>query len=242
MIEVRHISKTYGKKHSIFTALDDVSFKIPDGASVAIIGKSGSGKSTLMHTMSGLDRPQSGEIVIDGEDILKLKSKEVDRFRATKMSFIFQSFFVQANETCFDNVSLPLEIAGVPKKERRAKVRKALEAVELGDKIKSKARNLSGGQKQRLAIARAIVNEPNILFADEPTGNLDSATGEVIENLLFNYNKKNGTTLIVVTHDPDLAKKCDMQLFIKDGKIVHPEADHKKPHTTKIPVGGRRVQ
>lgn len=243
MIEIKNLTKTYGKKNSVFTALDDVSFTIPDGASVAIIGKSGSGKSTLMHAMSGLDRPQTGEVVIDGSDILQLKSKEVDRFRATKMSFIFQSFFVQANETCYDNVSLPLEIAGVPKKERREKVQRALEAVELGDKIKSKARNLSGGQKQRLAIARAIVNEPTILFADEPTGNLDSTTGETIEDLLFGYNKKNGTTLIVVTHDVDLAKKCDMQLFIKDGKIAKQEVAHtKKPPVTKVPIGSRRVQ
>lgn len=243
MIEIKNLTKTYGKKHSEFTALDDVSLTIPDGASVAIIGKSGSGKSTLMHAMSGLDRPQTGEVVIDGSDILQLKAKEVDRFRATKMSFIFQSFFVQANETCYDNVSLPLEIAGVPKKERREKVQRALEAVELGDKIKSKARNLSGGQKQRLAVARAIVNEPTILFADEPTGNLDSTTGETIEDLLFGYNKKNGTTLIVVTHDPDLAKKCDMQIFIKDGKIAQPDpAQVKRPATTKVPIGNRRVQ
>ncbi len=243
MIEVRHISKSYGKKHNEFTALDDISFSVPDGASVAIIGKSGSGKSTLMHAMSGLDRPQEGEVVINGDDILKMKKKAVDHFRATEMSFIFQSFFVQANETCYDNVSLPLEIAGVPKKQRRAKVQKALEAVELGDKIKSKARNLSGGQKQRLAIARAIVNEPKILFADEPTGNLDSSTGEIIEDLLFGYNKKNGTTLIVVTHDPDLAAKCDIQLFIKDGKIAEAR-ERKQPVTTptKIPVGSRRVQ
>jgi putative ABC transport system ATP-binding protein len=242
MIEVRHVEKTYGKKQNKFVALDDVNFTIPDGASVAILGKSGSGKSTLMHAMSGLDRPEEGEVVIDGENILKLKAKAVDKFRATKMSFIFQSFFVQANETCYDNVSLPLEIARVPKRERRAKVQKALEAVELSDKIKSKARNLSGGQKQRLAIARAIVNEPTILFADEPTGNLDSTTGEVIENLLFDYNKKNGTTLIIVTHDPDLAKKCDMQLFIKDGKIASQVNEQKKPKVTKIPVSSRRAQ
>lgn len=219
MIEVKNVTKTYGKKQNVFTALDGVSFTIPEGASVAILGKSGSGKSTLMHIMSGLDRPQDGEIVINGENILKLKPKAVDKFRATKMSFIFQSFFVQANETCFDNVSLPLEIANVPVGERRKKVIAALEAVELGDKIKAKAKNLSGGQKQRLAVARAIVNSPKVLFADEPTGNLDSATGEVIENLLFGHTKTNGTTLIIVTHDPDLAEKCDMQIRIKDGKI-----------------------
>lgn len=122
MIEVKNLTKTYGKKQNVFMALDDVSFTIPDGASVAILGKSGSGKSTLMHAMSGLDRPQHGEIVIDGENILKLKAKAVDKFRATKMSFIFQSFFVQANETCFDNVSLPLEIANVSGSERRKKL------------------------------------------------------------------------------------------------------------------------
>lgn len=238
MIEVRHISKLYGKKQNAFTALDDVSFVIPDGASVAILGKSGSGKSTLMHAMSGLDRPDTGEVVIDGEDILKLKAKAVDKFRATKMSFIFQSFFVQANETCFDNVSLPLEIANVSSGERKKKVLAALEAVELSDKVKSKAKNLSGGQKQRLAIARAIVNNPAVLFADEPTGNLDSATGDVIETLLFGYTKNNGTTLIIVTHDPDLAGKCDIQIHIKDGKIE--SISEPKKTATKLHV--RRVQ
>ncbi len=242
MIDVRHITKTYGKKQNLFVALDNVSFVIPDGASVAILGKSGSGKSTLMHSMSGLDRPEKGEVLIDGEDILKLKKRAVDTFRATKMSFIFQSFFVQANETCYDNVSLPLEIARVPKRERKEKVLRALEAVELGDKVKSKARNLSGGQKQRLAIARAIVNEPKVLFADEPTGNLDSTTGEVIEDLLFNYNKKNGTTLIIVTHDPDLASKCDIQISMKDGKVLPVVKEKEKPKNAKIPIGSRRVQ
>lgn len=245
MIEVKHVTKTYGKKQNTFTALQDVSFEIPDGASVAILGKSGSGKSTLMHAMSGLDRPQQGEVVIDGENILKLKQKAVDAFRATKMSFIFQSFFVQGNESCYDNVSLPLEIAGVAKRVRKQRVEQALKAVELDDKIRSKAKNLSGGQKQRLAIARAIVNQPRVLFADEPTGNLDSVTGDVIESLLFNYNKKNGTTLIIVTHDSELADKCDMQIAIKDGKIekitnktkelVDVAVSHKRP------MGQRRV-
>ncbi|MBU1803442.1 MAG: ABC transporter ATP-binding protein, partial [Actinobacteria bacterium] len=214
----------------------DVSFTIPDGASVAIIGKSGSGKSTLMHAMSGLDRPQQGEVNVNGEDILKLKKKAVDHFRATQMSFIFQSFFVQANESCFDNVALPLEIASVPSRERKQRIIDALEAVELGDKIKSKAKNLSGGQKQRLAIARAIVNKPKILFADEPTGNLDSTTSDTIEDLLFGYTKKNKTTLIIVTHDPDLAAKCDIEIRIKDGKIESIN-QHKKA-TVKPKVAG----
>ena len=219
MIEVKGLTKTYGKKQSVFTALDDVSFTIPDGASVAIVGKSGSGKSTLMHAMSGLDRPERGQVVIDGIDILKLKNKAVDKFRSEKIGFIFQAFFVQANETCYDNVALPLEIARVSARTRKARIEEALETVELTDKLKAKARNLSGGQKQRLAIARAIVNKPSIIFADEPTGNLDSTTGERIEDMLFGLNKQSGSTLIIVTHDSDLAQKCDIQIYVKDGKI-----------------------
>lgn len=226
MIEVKNVTKTYGKKQSTFKALDDVSFSIPDGASVAIVGKSGSGKSTLMHAMSGLDRPETGEVVIDGVDILQLKSKLVDKFRSEKIGFIFQSFFVQANETCYDNVSLPLEINDEGLRERKKRVTDALTVVELGDKIKQKARNLSGGQKQRLAIARAIVNKPSIIFADEPTGNLDSTTGERIEDLLFGLNKQGGSTLIIVTHDSDLASKCDIQIYIKDGKIEKIDTQH----------------
>lgn len=226
MIEVQHVSKKYGKKRNEFVALDDVSLEIPDGASVAIIGKSGSGKSTLMHAMSGLDRPQEGAILVHGDDILKLKPKKVDAFRATEMSFIFQAFFVQANETCYDNVSLPLEIAKVPRGQRKAKVLAALKAVGLEEKVKSKAKDLSGGQKQRLAIARAIVNKPKILFADEPTGNLDSSTGDSIERLLFAINKKSGVTLVIVTHDSDLAAKCDIQVQIKDGKIQSVKQQH----------------
>ena len=239
MIEVNHITKTYGKKQNTFVALDDVSLTIPEGTSVAILGKSGSGKSTLMHAMSGLDRPETGEVIIDGENILKLKQKAVDKFRAQKIGFIFQSFFVQANESVADNVSLPLEIAGVPRHKRAARVKKALESVELLDKIKSKARNLSGGQKQRLAIARAIANEPSIIFADEPTGNLDSVTGAKVEELLFGYNKNKGVTLIIVTHDADLAAKCDMVVNIKDGKIesVEQRQEQKsKPIRKKVGV------
>lgn len=219
MIEVKNITKTYGKKQSAFTALDNVSLSIPSGASVAILGKSGSGKSTLMHAMSGLDRPEKGEVLIDGKDILKLKQKEIDRFRAEKIGFIFQSFFVQANESVADNVSLPLEIANVAQSKRTVRVRTALESVELLDKIQNKAKDLSGGQKQRLAIARAIVNKPSIIFADEPTGNLDSVTGAKVEDLLFGYNRDNGVTLIIVTHDAELATKCDIIVYIKDGKI-----------------------
>ena len=219
MIELKNVTKIYGKKKNQFVALDDVSLRIPTGVSVAILGKSGSGKSTLMHAISGLDRPQQGQVIIDGQDILKLKQKQVDEFRARKIGFIFQSFFVQGNESVADNVSLPLEIVKMPRGLRESKINEALKAVDLYEKRKNRAKDLSGGQKQRLAIARAIVSSPQIIFADEPTGNLDSETGAKVEELLFNYNKQEGATLIIVTHDVDLAKKCDYQILIKDGKI-----------------------
>lgn len=219
MIEVKNITKIYGKKKNAFTALDRVSLNIEEGSSVAILGKSGSGKSTLMHAISGLDKPQKGKVLIDGEDILRLKPRATDKFRAQEMGFIFQSFFVEGGESCYDNVSLALETAGVARIGRKKRIIEALEAVDLGDKIKSRAKDLSGGQKQRLAIARAIVGRPQILFADEPTGNLDSATSKVIEDLLFNYCKENNATLIIVTHDEDLAQKCQRVIHIKDGKI-----------------------
>ena len=219
MIELKNVTKIYGKKKNQFMALKNVSLTIPTGASVAILGRSGSGKSTLMHAISGLDKPQKGQVIIDGQDILQLKSKRVDEFRAKKIGFIFQSFFVQGNESVIDNVSLPLEIARLPRKKRAHKINVALKAVDLYDKRKNRAKDLSGGQKQRLAIARAIVGDPQIIFADEPTGNLDSETGAKVEGLLFDYNKQKGVTLIVVTHDADLAKKCDHQIIIKDGRI-----------------------
>ena len=219
MIEVQNISKTYGKKKNSFQALKNVSFKIPKGASVAIIGKSGSGKSTLIHAMSGLDAPEEGEVLMDGVNILSMKQKHIDKFRSKKMGFIFQSFFVQGNETCFENVSLPLEIAEEPIFRRKEIIENALKAVGLEDKIKTPARDLSGGQKQRLAIARAIANSPEIIFADEPTGNLDSITSAKIEKMLFEYNKNSKATLLIVTHDEELAEKCDIRIRIKDGKV-----------------------
>ena len=230
MIELKNVTKIYGKKKNQFTALKNISLTIPTGASVAILGKSGSGKSTLMHAISGLDKPQKGQVIIDGQDILQLKSKRVDEFRAKKIGFIFQSFFVQGNESVIDNVSLPLEISRLPRKKRAHKINAALKAVDLYDKRKNRAKDLSGGQKQRLAIARAIVGDPQIIFADEPTGNLDSETGAKVEELLFDYNKQKGVTLIVVTHDADLAKKCDYQVIIKDGRVEKSTVPEERKH------------
>ncbi len=220
MIEVKNISKVYGKKDNLFIALNDISLTIPDGATVAITGKSGSGKSTLMHIMSGIDHPNEGEVIVNGKDLHSLKKKEMDRFRAEEMSFIFQAFFIEANQSCYQNVALPLEIAEIPSRRRRTMVEKALGRVDLSEKIDSKAGDLSGGQKQRLAIARAIVNKPQIIFADEPTGNLDSATGDKIIDLLFELNKKLGCTLCIVTHDDELAERCKIRIQVKDGEVV----------------------
>ena len=227
MIEVKNVTKIYNKKNA-FTALDNINLTISSNTSVAILGKSGSGKSTLMHVISGLDKPQKGQVLVDGEDILRLKPRATDRFRASKMAFIFQSFFVEGGESCYNNVSLSLETAGVPVRKRKKLIEQALQSVDLGDKIKSRAKDLSGGQKQRLAIARAIVGEPRILFADEPTGNLDSVTSKVIEDLLFNYQKKNRATLIIVTHDEELASRCNTVINIKDGKIVSQSKEESK--------------
>lgn len=227
MIEVKNVTKIYNKKNA-FTALDNINLTIPSNTSVAILGKSGSGKSTLMHVISGLDKPQKGQVLVDGEDILRLKSRATDKFRASKMAFIFQSFFVEGGESCYNNVSLSLETAGVPVRKRKKLIEQALQSVDLGDKIKSRAKDLSGGQKQRLAIARAIVGEPEILFADEPTGNLDSVTSKVIEDLLFDYQKKNRATLIIVTHDEELASRCNTVINIKDGKIVSQSTEESK--------------
>ena len=171
MIEVKHITKIYGKKKNAFTALDDVSLNIEEGSSVAILGKSGSGKSTLMHAISGLDKPQKGKVLIDGEDILRLKPRATDRFRAHKMGFIFQSFFVEGGESCYDNVSLALETAGVARIGRRKRIIEALEAVDLGDKVKSRAKTfqagknsawrllgrLSAGRKSYLLMSRLVI-------------------------------------------------------------------------------------
>ncbi len=219
MIELKNVSKLYGKKDNIFSALANIDLNLPDRKTIAIIGKSGSGKSTLLHLLGGLDRPTEGEININGRELAKLSKKEMDKYRSQELGFVFQSFFVEANQTCYQNVALPLEINKVPAGKRRKIIEEALVKVELDDKIKNKAGTLSGGQKQRLAIARAIVNNPKVLLADEPTGNLDSATGDKVIDLLFDLNRKQNGTLVIVTHDSDIAKRCDIQVYISDGKI-----------------------
>lgn len=220
MLEVVNLVKTYGKGDNAFSALNGTSLQVKKGEAVAIVGKSGSGKSTLMHLMALLDKPTSGQIIVDGKVASKLNHRELNTMRNKLYGFVFQQFFLNANATVLENVILPLKIAGVGVKARNKRGLEVLKQVELDDKAKNKANDLSGGQKQRVVIARALINDPEVIFADEPTGNLDSATGQKIEDMLFELNKKKGITLIIVTHDHDLAKRCDRQINIADGKIV----------------------
>ncbi len=219
VIEVKNLVKIYGKRSTAFTALKDINLTINAGESVAIVGKSGSGKSTLMHLLALLDKPTKGTVKIDGIESTKLRARKLNQLRNRSFGFVFQQFFMNPNDSVLANVMLPLKIAGKRRKERRELAEKALKTVGLSERIKFKANDLSGGQKQRVCIARAIVNNPKILFADEPTGNLDSTTGEKVIKLLFDLNKK-GVTLIIVTHDEDLAALCDRQIRISDGKIT----------------------
>lgn len=221
IIEVKKLTKVYGKRSTAFTALKNINLEIKKGESVAIVGKSGSGKSTLMHLIALLDRPTEGNVEIDGVDSTELKNRALNKLRNESFGFVFQQFFMNPQDTVLQNVTLPLKIAGVKRAKRRELAEKALHTVGLSNRLKFKANDLSGGQKQRVCIARAIVNSPKILFADEPTGNLDSATGDKVIKLLFDLNKKKGVTLIIVTHDDDLAALCDRQIRISDGRIVN---------------------
>ena len=220
LIEAKNLVKVYRDGNTYFKALNNVSFEIEKGESVAIIGKSGSGKSTLMHLVAALDKPNVGEILINGQNIAKMKKRDLNKLRNRTFGFVFQQFFMNPKDTVLQNVILPLKIGGISSRKRKEIALKALEAVELTDKAKNKASNLSGGQKQRVCVARAIANSPEIIFADEPTGNLDSKTSKKIEDLLFGLNKDNGITLIIVTHDEALAQKCDRQIRIQDGQII----------------------
>lgn len=220
-IRAQGLRKTYGSGPNQFVALNDVSLEINSGESVAIVGKSGSGKSTLMHLLALLDTPDSGEVEINGRKATNLKPREVEKLRNKEFGFVFQQFFLNPKETVLENTVLPLRIAGVGTKARNKTGMQVLESFDLADKAKNKATALSGGQKQRVVISRALVNNPSVIFADEPTGNLDSATGSLVVDSLFKLNKEQGITLVIVTHDSDLAAKCDRQIRMADGSIIN---------------------
>ncbi|MEY9951303.1 putative ABC transport system ATP-binding protein [Leifsonia sp. EB34] len=220
ILSVRDLAKSYGRGESRFDALKGVTMEVRRGESLAIVGKSGSGKSTLMHLLALLDKPDAGELSVDGRSAGALSKRTVDLLRNERFGFVFQQFFLTPSASVLENVVLPLTIRGVPRAERRRRGMAALEQLGLADKAKNPATALSGGQKQRVVIARALVGDPEVIFADEPTGNLDSVTGTHVEDLLFWLNKEKGITLVVVTHDADLAARCDRQITIADGLLV----------------------
>ncbi|MCT2006313.1 ABC transporter ATP-binding protein [Micrococcus lylae] len=220
ILETENLVKSYGQGEARFDALRGLTLQIGRGESVAIVGKSGSGKSTLMHLLALLDRPSHGVVAMDGRPVSELKAKAVAQLRNETFGFVFQQFFLNPAQTVLENVVLPLKIAGVPRSERRRRGMEVLERLELAEKADNRATDLSGGQKQRVCIARALVNNPTVLFADEPTGNLDTATSAVVEDILFGLNRDEGITLVVVTHDEDLAARCGRRVELQDGQIV----------------------
>lgn len=223
VLETHGLVKTYGHGESEFQALKGITTKIWNAESVAVVGKSGSGKSTLMHLLALLDAPTQGSIVLSGQMTSQLGAREFSQLRNETFGFVFQQFFLNPQQTVLENVTLPLKIAGVSKTERNQRGMETLEQLDMAEKAKNKATTLSGGQKQRACIARALINEPTVIFADEPTGNLDTATGEIVEDILFNLHTLRMITLIVVTHDEDLAAKCQRRLIMQDGQILREE-------------------
>jgi putative ABC transport system ATP-binding protein len=219
VIQLEHVTKTYSLGDETLHALDDVSLNINEGDFVAITGPSGSGKSTLANIIGGLDRPTSGSIVVDGNDLAKVHDKQLSDYRNKHIGFVFQSFNLQGTQTALENVLLPLVFARVKSKDRKARAKECLEAVGLGDRLKHKPSQLSGGQRQRVAIARALAGSPKLILADEPTGNLDSARGEEIMKLLKDLNKQ-GITLVIITHDLSIARQAGRVLQIKDGRMT----------------------
>ncbi|MBT3230926.1 ABC transporter ATP-binding protein [Candidatus Uhrbacteria bacterium] len=218
VIITRDLTKVYQMGEVEVHALRGVSIEIQRGEVVAIMGPSGSGKSTLMNTLGCLDQPSGGEYILDGETVADLNDDQLADIRNRKVGFVFQSFNLLARSTALSNVELPLRYSGTTT-GRKEKARAALEAVGLGDRVDHRPAELSGGQQQRVAIARALVNDPAILMADEPTGNLDSKVGQEIMDLLLNLNKESGTTLIIITHDPKVAAQAQRTIRLHDGKI-----------------------
>ena len=220
LIEVKHAIKTYTTGEDSFNALDDVSLSIEEGEFVAIMGTSGSGKSTCMNMLGTLDKPSSGSYYLDGVDVLSLSADELSDIRNLKLGFVFQGFNLIPRTSALENVELPMIYKGIPEEERHERARKALKIVGLEKREDHMPNQMSGGQQQRVAIARAIVNDAPLILADEPTGNLDTKTSIEVMEFFVNLNNKTGKTIVLVTHEPDIAEYCKRIIKFKDGKII----------------------
>ena len=220
IIKVEDAWKTYKLGDVDLTVLKGVSLVIKQGSFVAIMGPSGSGKSTLLHIVGALDLPSKGKAFIDGKDISKMSEDELSKVRGQKIGFVFQQFNLLHNLTAMENVTLPMVFQGISDKERKERAKKLLTSLGLEERLDHKPNELSGGERQRIAIARALANDPDIIVADEPTGNLDSTTGKKIMDILVNLHKNEKKTIIVVTHDPNIADYTEQTINIKDGLIV----------------------
>jgi predicted ABC-type transport system involved in lysophospholipase L1 biosynthesis ATPase subunit len=215
------VRKVYGAKGALVEALRGVSIEVTGGERVALLGKSGSGKSTLLNLLGGLDRPSAGGLHVGGRDLDQLSGREMARFRSTTVGIIFQSFNLIASRTAAENVELPMVFTGRPRRERLASARRALEAVGLGARLNHRPDQLSGGESQRVAVARALVNRPRVVLADEPTGNLDSQTAQQVMALILDHVREHAATLVLVTHDEELAASCtDRVVRLVDGRIA----------------------
>ena len=223
IIGLKEVWKIYKMDEIDFPALSGMNLDVNKGEFLAVVGPSGSGKSTALNAIGALDVPTQGVIYLDGKDISKLSESELAQIRGKKIGFVFQSFHLIPSLSALDNVALPMTFQGYSRNERTERARSLLDSVGLGDKLRNLPGQLSGGERQRVAIARALANDPEVILADEPTGNLDSKTGEEILNLLKLLNKKNGKTLIVVTHDEKIAKEADRIAYLADGKVVRIE-------------------
>lgn len=220
LIKLENVYKVYSLGKTEIQALREINLEIKKGERLAIIGPSGCGKSTLLNLIGCLDRPTKGNIFIDGKDVSKLDDNELAMIRREKIGFVFQFFYLIPTLTALRNIMLPMTFAGFPREQQKKRARKLLEIVGLKERMNHRPSELSGGERQRVAIARAMANSPEIILADEPTGNLDSKSGKEIINLLLKLNKKYGVTLVIVTHDPHIAKVSKRIIYLKDGKII----------------------
>jgi len=220
LIEVEHAIKTYQTGDESFNALDDVSLCVDEGEFVAIMGASGSGKSTFMNMIGTLDKPNSGNYRLEGVDVFKLSLNELADIRNLKIGFVFQGFNLIARTSALDNVELPMIYKGIPEEERHERARKALKIVGLENREDHMPNQMSGGQQQRVAIARALVNDAPLILADEPTGNLDTKTSIEVMEFFVKLNQETGKTIVLVTHEPDIAEYCKRVVCFKDGKII----------------------